>query len=95
MSNLSDFIGVGGGIKSVQKGTTNLIAPDSSADVTINAVNTNKSFISLNGIDTTNTGVLPCGTVELLNSTTVRVVGRRTTGTSVTIIISWTVVEYY
>ena len=93
MSNLSEFIG--GGIKSVQSGTTVLVNPTALADVTINAVDTAKSFIFLNGIDTSNTGVLPCGFVELFDSTTVRVVGRRTVGTSVTIIIRWTVVEYY
>jgi hypothetical protein len=93
MSNLSEFIG--GGIKSVQSGTTNLVAPASFADETINAVDTAKSFISLNGIRTSNTSVLPCGSVELFDSTTVRVRGQREVLTSVTITITWTVVEYY
>ena len=93
MSNLSEFIG--GGIKSVQSGTTVLVAPDASANETINAVDTAKSFISLKGVDTSSTSVLPCGKVELVDSTTVQVIGRRPFGTSVTITITWTVVEYY
>jgi|DEB0MinimDraft_10_1074344.scaffolds.fasta_scaffold169130_2 hypothetical protein len=93
MSNLSEFIG--GGIKSVQSGTTALVAPTSLVEETINAVDTAKSFISLNGIRTSSTSVLPCGYVEFVDSTKVRVVGQRTFGTSVTITINWTVVEYY
>ena len=99
MSNLSEFIG--GGIKSVQSGTTSfptVPAPPggvASVDETINAIDTAKSFISLNGIRTSSTSVLPCGYVEFVDSTKVRVVGQRTFGTSVTITINWTVVEYY
>jgi len=93
MSNLSEFIG--GGIKSVQSGTTVLIAPDGFAEETINAVDTAKSFISLKGVDTSNTSVLPCARVELVDSTTVQVIGRREIFTSVTITVTWTVVEYY
>jgi len=93
MSNLSEFIG--GGIKSVQSGTTALTGFTTLVNEPITAVDTAKSFISINGIDTSSTLVLPCGSAELLNSTTVRVIGRRPSGTSVTITITWTVVEYY
>jgi hypothetical protein len=93
MSNLSEFIG--GGIKSVQSGTTALPGFTTLVEETITAVDTAKSFISINGIDTSTTNVLPCGTAKLLNSTTVQVVGRRPFNTSSTITILWTVVEYY
>lgn len=47
MSNLTDFIGSGGGIKSIQRGET-----VGTATITITAVDTSKTFISSSFVST-------------------------------------------
>ena len=90
MSNLSEFIG--GGIKSVQTGTT--ATGITATNVTINAVDTAKSFICVNGTSTNSTNYTQYGRAELLDSTTVRLL--RVSSSSIgQYTIYWSVVEYY
>jgi len=91
MSNLSEFIG--GGIKSVQTGTT---STTTSATVTINTVDTAKSFVTIDGTRAVIGGSIapPYGRATLLNSTTVQI--DQLNGASVTnVTVYWSVVEYY
>ena len=91
MSNLSEFIG--GGIKSVQTGTTGTTF---STTVTINAVDTAKSFVTINGTNASVTASSgpPYGRAILLNSTTVQI-DKLNTFSSSTVTVYWSVVEYY
>lgn len=91
MSNLSEFIG--GGIKSVQTGTT---ATGSTTTVTINAVDTAKSFVCINGTSAFVGGsnAPPYGRATLLNATTVQI-DELNASSGITITVYWSVVEYY
>ena len=90
MSNLSEFIG--GGIKSVQTGTT--ATGNTATNLTINAVDTAKSFICINGTNTNNVGYTQYGRAELFDSTTVRFSRVSNNGAGL-YTIYWSVVEYY
>ena len=90
MSNLSEFIG--SGIKSVQTGITGTGV--TATNVTINAVDTAKSFICINGTGTSSTNAVQYGRAELLDSTTVRFLRVSSSSTGV-YTIYWSVVEYY
>jgi len=92
MSNLSEFIG--GGIKSVQSGTT---GTSSSIDVTLaTAIDPAKSFIMINGTqhNVGGTSAPAYGRAEIIDSTTIRIT--ETNGQTLGFItVNWTVVEYY
>ncbi len=91
MSNLSEFIG--GGIKSVQTGTT---PTTFSTTVTINAVDTAKSFVTINGTsaNSSSSSSSPYGRAILLNSTTVQI-DELNAFSNATVNVYWSVVEYY
>ena len=99
MSNLSEFIG--GGIKSVQSGTTNfptVPAPPggvASVDETINAIDTAKSFVCVRRYQSSTDDINKYFSVEITDSTTVRVTLIRNGLDGDAGSISWTVVEYY
>jgi hypothetical protein len=88
MSNLSEFIG--GGIKSVQTGSASQTG--GIVNVTINAVNVNKSFIMINRTNGTSTSTPGYRSAVLSNSTTVECTAYA--GSTFTT-VSFTVVEYY
>ena len=92
MSNLSEFIG--GGIKSVQTGTT--ATGVTATNVTINAVDTAKSFVTINGTSAnpSSSSASPYGRAILLNSTTVQI-DELNAFTNATVTVYWSVVEYY
>jgi hypothetical protein len=91
MSNLSEFIG--GGIKSVQTGTTGTTF---STTVTINAVDTAKSFVTINGTsaNSSSSSASPYGRAILLNSTTVQI-DELNAFSNANVNVYWSVVEYY
>jgi len=99
MSNLSEFIG--GGIKSVQSGTTTFSAVtvpsggSTSIDVTINAIDTAKSFVCVRRFSSGTDDLNKYFSVEIIDSTTVRVSLIRSIFDGDAGNISWTVVEYY
>ena len=97
MSNLSEFIG--GGIKSVQSFTTSFpgVLPGNQApiNVTINAIDTAKSFVCVRRFLSTGDDVNKYFSVEIIDSTTVRVTLIRNSNDGSAGSISWTVVEYY
>ena len=95
MSNLSEFIG--GGIKSVQSFTTPIpIASGStSIDVTINEIDTAKSFVCVRSFSSATDDINKYFRVEIIDSTTVQVTLVRNSGDNDNGTISWTVVEYY
>jgi len=94
MSNLSEFIG--GGIKSVQSGTTNLTTGVQAVNETINAIDPAKSFACVRGFVSNTDNINKYFIVEILNSTTVRIVlVRNTNDTTASANVDWTVVEYY
>jgi len=88
MSNLSEFIG--GGIKSVQTGSASQTG--GIVNVTINAVNVNKSFIMINRTNGTSISTPGYRSAVLSNSTTVECTAYA--GSTFTT-VSFTVVEYY
>ena len=92
MSNLSEFIG--GGIKSVQTGIT--ATGSTATNVTINAVDTAKSFICINGTSSNpSSNTAPSyGRAILLNSTTVQI-DELNPFSSPLVTVYWSVVEYY
>lgn len=91
--------GGGGGIASLQRGTTNLgtTAGVATVDVTISAVDTAKSVVLVSSRTNWNTGSsgeLAIGaTAYLLNSTTLRVQRNGSTVVNTTT-VAWQVVEY-
>jgi hypothetical protein len=93
MSLLTQFIG--GGIKSIQRGTFSIPQTDFTATATISSVTTGKSFVNFLGVSYSESSV-PGGRVyiELTNSTTVTAtrasVGSQTAGVTV----SYEVVEF-
>jgi len=92
MSNLSEFIG--GGIKSVQSGTT---STNTSVDVTLpTAIDPAKSFIMINGTQSNVTGssAPAYGKAAIIDSTTIRIT-ETNSFSSAFITVNWTVVEYY
>ena len=95
MSNLSEFIG--GGIKSVQSGTTTVLFGLNFVNVTLTtAIDPAKSFIMINGTQAavgTSTSV-PYARATIINSTTIRI-EETNPSTSNSITVNWTVVEYY
>ena len=97
MSNLSEFIG--GGIKSVQSFTTSFpgVLPGNQApiNVTINAIDTAKSFVCVRRYSSSTDDPNKYFSVEITSSTTVQVTLIRNSLNSVSGSISWTVVEYY
>ena len=99
MSNLSEFIG--GGIKSVQSFTTPIpsvtVPPggSTSVDVTINAIDTAKSFVCVRRFSSSTDDINKYFSVEIIDSTTVRVSLIRNGFDGDAGSISWTVVEYY
>ena len=97
MSNLSEFIG--GGIKSVQSFTTSFpnVLPGDQApvDVTINAIDTAKSFVCVRRYQSSTDDINKYFRVEIIDSTTVQVTLVRNSGDNDNGTISWTVVEYY
>ena len=88
MSNLSEFIG--GGIKSVQTGS--VTQNGGTVNVTINAVDVNKSFIMINRTSAPSTTTAGYRSAVLSNSTTVACTAYAGS-TSTT--VEFTVVEYY
>ena len=93
MSNLSEFIGPV--IKSVQSGTTTISGVDF-VNVTITAIDPAKSFIMINGTqhNVGGTSAPAYGRAEIIDSTTIRITEtNQLSGAS--IIVNWTVVEYY
>jgi len=92
MSNLSEFIG--GGIKSVQSGTTQT---NTSVDVTLpTAIDPAKSFIMINGTqNNVPGGTAPAyGRAAIKDSTKITIT--QTNSSSLGFItVNWTVVEYY
>ena len=97
MSNLSEFIG--GGIKSVQSFTTTipteLSGGSTSVDVTINAIDTAKSFVCVRRFQSSTDDINKYFIVEIIDSTTVRVTLIRNQFDNDLGIIAWAVVEYY
>ena len=95
MSNLSEFIGVG--IKSVQSGTTSFPVASGSAsiDETISAIDTAKSFVCVRRFTSSTDDINKYFSVEIIDSTTVRVSLIRSIFDGDAGNISWTVVEYY
>jgi len=93
MSNLSEFIG--GGIKSVQSGTTNLTTGVQAVNETINAIDPAKSFACVRGFVSNTDNINKYFRVEIIDSTTVQVTLIRNSGDIDNGTISWTVVEYY
>ena len=95
MSNLSEFIG--GGIKSVQSFTTTIPAAlgTTSVDETINAIDTAKSFVCVRRFSSGTDDLNKYFSVEIIDSTTVRVSLIRSIFDGDAGNISWTVVEYY
>ena len=88
MSNLSEFIG--GGIKSVQTGSVSQTG--GIVNVTINAVDVNKSFIMINRTSATSSTTPGYRSAVLSNSTTVACAAYA--GNTFTT-VNFTVVEYY
>jgi|DEB0MinimDraft_6_1074348.scaffolds.fasta_scaffold26066_3 hypothetical protein len=97
MSNLSEFIGPV--IKSVQSGTTaipfNPSGGSTTVDETITAIDTAKSFVCVRSFSSAFDTINKYFSVEILNSTTVRVTLLRSISDNDSGTISWTVVEYY
>lgn len=87
MSNLMQFLG--GGIKSIQRGTTSVTVGVTT--VTISSVNTAKTIVNHTGFTTATTsytGVM----AYLTNATTLKLIASES---AVVKNISWEVVEYY
>ena len=93
MSNLSEFIG--GGIKSVQSGTTFLTVGATVVDETITAIDPAKSFACVRGFSANTNDINKYFIVEIIDSTTVRVTLIRNQFDNDLGIIAWAVVEYY
>ena len=93
MSNLSEFIG--GGIKSVQSGTTNFTPLITSVEETITAIDTAKSFVCVRRYSSSTDDPNKYFSVEITSSTTVQVALIRNSNDGSSGSISWTVVEYY
>mgnify|MGYP000058102098 CR=1 FL=1 len=94
MSNLSEFIG--GGIKSVQSGTTNLTTGVQVVNETINAIDPAKSFACVRGFVSNTDNVNKYFIVEIVDSVTVRILlVRNSTDTTASANVNWIVVEYY
>lgn len=102
MSNLSQFFGASGGIKSIQRGV--ISAQSTPTTVTISAVDTSKSILYFLG-NTSGLGVLSLGyftvlsRIQLTNSTTITCTGSPivpgTLSSSTTYgTVSWQLVEY-
>lgn len=91
MSSLTDF--VGGGIKSIQRGTISIGSLASSATATITAVNTSKTMLNFLGCYTsTSSDSIYLPLLTLTNSTTVTA-SKGATGVSAT--VSYEVIEFY
>lgn len=94
MSNLSEFIG--GGIKSVQSGTTNFSTGVTVVNETINTIDPAKSFACVRGFVSNTDDINKYFIVEITSSTTVRILlVRNSLDTTASANVYWTVVEYY
>lgn len=93
MSNLSQFLGGAGGgsvIKSIQRGESLIFTGgQTSLNVTIAAVDVNKTMVNIVGGSANELGNLP--RAKLLNSTTLQIVRQTNSGTCAA---TWEVIEF-
>jgi hypothetical protein len=98
MSSLTQFVGAGGRIKSIQRGVVSIGAFSNSSTTTISAVDTSKSILSFLGQDTSTANAASLifnriAYLSLTNSTTITATANASGSSALT--VSWQLVEYY
>lgn len=92
MSLFSELFGVGGGLKSIQRGRIDIPSSTSgSATATITAVDTSKAFVLFGGASSGN--LVATTAVALTNSTTVTAY-MQSSSTAIAVSVYWQVVEF-
>ena len=96
LSNPFFLMAVGSGVKSVQRGSLTMPGNDPSVDVTISAVNVNKSILKHSSTTECTINYLSHALFvgEIVDSTTIRF-SRSDTSSCTGAIIDWELIEFY